>query len=78
MISNDGRLYFSEVTSDDIGYYYCLIYKPGQAMSQGKVSEPTHLKVIEGSKYANFRCGIYSNPRGLHTANNFHFISESS
>lgn len=51
MISNDGRLYFSEVTSDDIGYYYCLIYKPGQAMSQGKVSEPTHLKVIEGSKY---------------------------
>lgn len=49
MISNDGRLYFSEVTSDDAGDYYCLIYKPGQATSQGKVSMPTQLKVTEGS-----------------------------
>ncbi|ELT90327.1 hypothetical protein CAPTEDRAFT_180331 [Capitella teleta] len=48
-ISNDGRLYFSEITADDVGAYYCLIYKPGQALAEGKVSMPTEVKVVEGS-----------------------------
>ena len=50
MVSNDGRLYFSEVTSDDVGFYYCVIYKPGQAVSMGKVSMPTELRIKGGSR----------------------------
>ena len=49
-ISNDGRLYFSEVTTDDVGNYYCLVYKPGQELAEGKVSMPTQLRITEGSK----------------------------
>ena len=38
-----------QVTRDDVGQYYCLVYKPGQMLAEGKVSMPTELVIIEAS-----------------------------
>ena len=50
-ISNDGRLYFSEVTADDKGEYYCMINIAGVTTTSGAKSMPTKLNVYEGSEY---------------------------
>lgn len=45
-------LHIIQVTTDDVGQYYCLVYKPGQLLAEGKVSMPTELQVIEASEYS--------------------------
>lgn len=47
-ISFDGQLYFSEVTTEDRGSYYCMVYKP-EFLAKGKISMPTPLHVTESS-----------------------------
>ena len=49
-ISHDSRLYFSEVTIDDAGQYYCVVSKSNQFSQSSPVSMPTRLQVDEGSK----------------------------
>nr|AUG84451.1 contactin [Platynereis dumerilii] len=48
-ISNNGKLYFSSVTKDDEGEYYCMVLSPraGVSSSEGKVSMPIRLSVRE-------------------------------
>ncbi|CAD5115430.1 DgyrCDS4405 [Dimorphilus gyrociliatus] len=47
-ISYDGHLYFSEVTVDDKGSYYCMVYKP-EFLAKGKISMPNPLHIEESS-----------------------------
>ena len=49
-ISNDGRLYFSEVTNDDKGEYFCVVTRTGTNWNSGVTSLPTQLIVTDGSK----------------------------
>ena len=46
-ISNDGKLYFSQVTKDDGGNYVCIVSVPG--IKGGKHSQPIQLDIIETS-----------------------------
>lgn len=47
-ISNNGKLYFSSVTKDDEGDYYCLVSSPfTSASTGGKASLAIPLKVLE-------------------------------
>ena len=50
-ISRDGKLYFSSVTGDDDGDYYCLVQNAQATVTQsaGKTSMPVPLKVTEGA-----------------------------
>lgn len=48
-MSSDGKLYFSSVTKDDAGDYYCLVTRPraDSTVQGGKVSTPIRLNIIE-------------------------------
>ena len=48
-----------QVTRDDVGQYYCLVYKPGQMLAEGKVSMPTELVIIEASTLHVFTTQCY-------------------
>ena len=52
-ISNDGKLYFQRVTSDDEGEYYCMVHSPrtSNMAAEGKVSMPIELDVTEAGRF---------------------------
>lgn len=52
-VSSDGKLYFSSVTKDDAGEYFCLVTRPvaDSTVQGGKQSMPILLRVIESSQY---------------------------
>ena len=52
-VSSDGKLYFSSVTKDDAGTYFCLVTRPlaDNTVQGGKRSMPIRLNVIESSEY---------------------------
>ncbi len=55
-ISHNGKLYFSSVTKDDEGDYYCMVTTTNDAVTsyQGTISTGIPLRVREASTYSCF------------------------
>ena len=83
-ISRDGKLYFSSVTKQDEGYYYCMVSSPQSRFTYGggKQSMPIELIVTESSESCSssgFPCvGVRLIYWSLLLAFSLHFPSSSA